>query len=162
MGLISFYFFSLVAVVSAILVLSFRNTLSSGIALVVTLASIACLFAQLGAHFLAAMQVLVYAGAIMVLFVFVIMMLNLGQKELMKIKIGFGSVLGILFGSYLGILLITRLGFLSHSFGRLETADYGSVREVGRLLFTQYLIPFEVASLLLVVAVVGAVVLAKR
>ena len=166
MQLISFYIFAVVSVVSAILVISFRNTLSSAIALVVTLFGVACLFVLLGAHFLAAMQILVYAGAVMVLFVFVIMLLNLGRKELIKIKMSFSSVIGILAGGYLATLLVLRLGYLSSPFKPLvkplEISDYGTVKAVGGLLFGDYLIPFELTSILLLVAVVGVVVLGKR
>lgn len=161
MELIFFYSFAGLSFISAILVISFRNTLSSALALVVSLFGVACLFALLGAHFLAAIQILVYAGAIMVLFVFVIMLLNLGRGELRKIKMTFASAVGILFGGYLGVLLVMRLGFL-RVLSPLADPDYGTVRGVGRLLFTDYLVPFEVASILLLVAIAGAVVLAKK
>ena len=112
MELIFFYVFAVVAVVSAILVVSFRNTLSCAIALVASFFAIACLYALLQAHFLAAMQVLVYAGAIMVLFIFVIMLLNLGREELLKIRMSFAGVVGILLGAYLAsiLLLIAIIG----------------------------------------------------
>lgn len=162
MDLIFFYFFAGLSLVSGLLVISFRNTLSSAISLVVCLFGIACLFALLNAHFLAAMQVLVYAGAIMVLFVFVIMLLDLGRKDLLKIKMTFASVVGILFGAYLGVFLVLRLGNFSEPFPLSLSDDYGTVRGVARLLFTDYLIPFEAVSILLLVAIVGAVVLAKK
>jgi NADH-quinone oxidoreductase subunit J len=162
MELIFFYIFAGISVVSAILVISFRNTLSSAFSLVMALFGVACLFALLGAHFLAAMQILVYAGAVMVLFVFVIMLLNLGREELLKVKMSFPAVVGILFGGYLATLLVLRLGYLSEPFKTMEANDYGTVRSVGRLLFTDYLIPFELTSILLLVAIVGAVVLAKK
>lgn len=163
MELIFFYLFAGVSVISSILVISFRNTLSSAVSLVLSLFGVACLFALLGAHFLAAMQILIYAGAVMVLFVFVIMLLNLGREELLKIKMSFPTVVGILFGGYLATLLVLRLGYLSEPFRPLEAVqDYGTVRGVGRLLFTDYLIPFELTSILLLVAIVGAVVLAKK
>lgn len=161
MELFFFYLFSVLAVLSAFGIVAFRNTLSSAFSLIVTLFAVACLFALLGAHFLAAMQVLVYAGAIMVLFVFIIMLLDLGKGTLLKIKLTFPAVVGVLFGSYLGVLLVLRLGYLSLPFPPLP-GHFGTVREVGRLLFTDYLISFEVTSILLLVAIVGAVVLAKK
>jgi NADH-quinone oxidoreductase subunit J len=161
MELIFFYIFAAISVVSAVLVISFRNTLSSAMALVVTLFGVACLFAMLGAHFLAAMQVLVYAGAVMVLFVFVIMLLNLGKRELLKIKMSFSSVIGILLGGYLASLLSFRLGLFKGAFPVLESPDYGTVAGVGRLLFGDYLVPFELTSILLLIAIIGAVALAK-
>jgi len=163
MELIFFYLFAGVSVISSILVISFRNTLSSAVSLVLALFGVACLFALLGAHFLAAMQILIYAGAVMVLFVFVIMLLNLGREELLRIKMSFSAVVGILFGGYLATLLVLRLGYLSEPFRPLEAVqDYGTVRGVGKLLFTDYLVPFELTSILLLVAIVGAVVLAKK
>jgi NADH-quinone oxidoreductase subunit J len=162
MELIFFYLFAGLSVLAALLVISFRNTLSSAFSLVVALFGVACLFALLGAHFLAAMQVLVYAGAVMVLFVFVIMLLNLGREELLKVKMSFPAVIGILAGGYLAALLVLRLGYLSEPLGPTAPADYGTVKGVGRLLFTDYLVPFELTSILLLVAIVGAVVLAKK
>lgn len=162
MQLIFFSIFAVLSVVSAILVISFRNTLSSALSLVVTLFGVACLFALLGAHFLAAMQVLVYAGAVMVLFIFVIMLLNLGREEFLKIKMSFSSVVGILLGGYLGALLVLRLSSLSHPLKEAEARDYGTIRSVGTLLFTDYLVPFELTSVLLLVAILGAVVFGKR
>ncbi len=162
MELFAFYGFAGLAVLCAILVISFRNTLSSAMALVATLFAVACLFAMLGAHFLAAMQVLVYAGAVMVLFAFVIMLLDLGRDTLLKLKMTFPSVIGILLGGYLATLLVLRLGYLSEPFREITAPDYGTVAGVGRLLFSDNLIPFELTSFLLLVAIVGAVVIAKR
>ncbi len=158
-----FYFFSGITIVSAVLVLSFRNTLSSAMALIATLFGMACLFALLGAHFLAAMQILVYAGAIMVLFVFIIMLLDLGQDQLKKIKMTFASVVGIALGGYLVSLLIFRLKNLEYPFKELVGGEsYGSIKSVGQFLFTETLIPFELTSILLLVAIVGVVVLSKK
>lgn len=170
MELIFFYIFAILSVVSALLVISFRNTLSCAIALVVTLFGVACLFALLGAHFLAAMQVLVYAGAVMVLFIFVIMLLNLGREQLLKIHMSFLGVVGIVCGTYLGVLLALRLGTLSKPFPAQalpeltasQVSDYGTVRGVGQLLFGDYLIPFELTSILLLVAIVGAITLSYK
>lgn len=162
MQLAFFYFFAGLSVISAILVITFRNTLSAAFALVLSFFGVACLFVMLEAHFLAAMQVLVYAGAVMVLFVFVIMLLSLGREELLKVKMSFSGVIGILLGGYLSTFLVLRLGSLSDPMPALTSNDYGAVKAVGRILFSDYLIPFEVTSLLLLVAVVGAVVLAKK
>ena len=164
MELVFFYIFASVAVLSAIFVISFRNTLSSAISLVVSLFGVACLFGLLGAHFLAAMQVLVYAGAVMVLFIFVIMLLNLGREDFLKIRFTFSSVVGVLVGAYLASLFVFRLGSLAQVFPPLSelSQDYGTVRGVGQILFSNYLVPFELTSLLLLVAIIGAVVLAKK
>jgi NADH-quinone oxidoreductase subunit J len=161
MSLVFFYVFAILTVLSAIAVIAFRNTLSSAFALVLTLFGVACLYALLEAHFLAAMQVLVYAGAVMVLFLFVIMLMNLGREEILKIKMSFAGVVGILIGGYLATILVLRLGYLSEPFGPSATA-FGTIKDVGRLMFSQYLVPFELASFLLLIAIVGVVVLARR
>ncbi|MBI4197038.1 MAG: NADH-quinone oxidoreductase subunit J [Deltaproteobacteria bacterium] len=162
MELILFYLFAGLSVLSAIFVIAFRNTLSSACALILTLFGIACLFVLLGAHFLAVLQILVYAGAVMVLFVFIIMLLNLGHEELLRLKLSYSSVLGILFASYFGFLLILKIGMISKPFSPFLSKDYGSVQEVGRLLFSKFLVPFEAISLLLLIAMIGAVVLGRK
>ncbi len=168
MDLIFFYLFAGLAVLAALLVISLRNTLSAAMSLVVVFFSIAALYAMLNAPFLAVMQILIYAGAIMVLFLFVVMLLNLGREELLKIKMSFAGVVGILTGGYLAALLVLRLGYLSFPFkeaGPLNSGnfgDYGGVKAVGMALFTDFLIPFEVTSILLLVAMIGAVVLTRR
>lgn len=161
MELIFFYAFAVVAVVSALLVISFRNTLSSAMALVASFFGVACLYALLQAHFLAAMQVLVYAGAVMVLFIFVIMLLNLGREDFWKIRMSFAGVVGILLGAYLTSIFILRLGYLSTPFEPAQEG-YGTLRDVGRLLFSNYLVPFEITSILLLIAIIGAVVLTRK
>ncbi|HSA60125.1 MAG TPA: NADH-quinone oxidoreductase subunit J [bacterium] len=161
MSLVFFYVFAILTVLSAIAVIAFRNTLSSAFALVLTLFGVACLYALLEAHFLAAMQVLVYAGAVMVLFLFVIMLMNLGREEILKIKMSFAGVVGILIGGYLATILVLRLGTLSDPFGPSGIA-FGTIKDVGRLMFSEYLVPFELASFLLLIAIVGVVVLARR
>ncbi|HEX5037936.1 MAG TPA: NADH-quinone oxidoreductase subunit J [bacterium] len=160
MSLVFFYVFAILTVASALCVIAFRNTLSCAFALVSTFFGVACLYAMLEAHFLAAMQVLVYAGAIMVLFLFVIMLMNLGREEILKIKMSFVGVLGILIGGYLATILLLRLSGLTSGFPQL--ANFGGIREVGRAMFTDFLVPFEITSFLLLIAVVGVVVLARR
>lgn len=156
-----FYFFSALTLISAILVITLRNTLSSALGLVATLFGMACLFVLLHATFVAALQVLVYAGAVMVLFIFVIMMMDLDRKTLLKVKYSFIGLVGSLFAMYLAAILVIRLGSLRGEDPGIA-ADYGSLPQVGRLLFTDYLVPFEVTSLLLLVAIVGAVMLTKK
>lgn len=161
MELIFFYIFAVVAVVGSVFVISFRNTLSSAFALVVTFFGIACLYALLEAHFLAAMQVLVYAGAVMVLFTFVIMLMNLGREEILKVKMTFPGVIGILMGGYLAVILVLRLGYLSFPLPASITG-YGDLKDIGKLMFSSYLVPFELTSIILLVGVVGVVVLARK
>jgi len=161
----AFIIFGLAAIVSAIMVISFRNPMASAIALIVTLCSIAGLFAIMGATFVAALQVIVYAGAIMVLFLFVIMLLNLKRDEFgpdkRKIQKTLAIILGVLLVVEVGIFIQAGLG----DFGPSPAGDKGSftsTAELSSLLFTKYLFAFEVTSLLLLVAIVGAVILAKK
>ncbi len=162
-----FFAFGALAVLSGLMVIVSKNPVHSALYLIVTLFCIAGLFVLLNAHFLAAIQIMVYAGAIMVLFLFVIMLLNLkaltGEFEkLITLK-----VMGIAASSFF-LAEIFYLIFKGSSTGisGSTTADViareGNTALVGKLLFTNYLLPFEVTSILLLVAIVGAVILAKR
>jgi NADH-quinone oxidoreductase subunit J len=145
-----------------------RNPVHSALMLVMTLFGVAVLFVDEGAHFLAAVQVIVYAGAIVVLFLFVIMLLGVDREEMLESEplkgqrslavivglIGFGEIL----------LLLRRSGWAT---GNLSTAGSAggpgtNVEKLARAIFTRYLLPFEITSALLVIAVIGAVVLARR
>jgi NADH-quinone oxidoreductase subunit J len=164
-----FWIFGVIAVVSALLCISRRNPVSSALWLVVTLFALAAMFVLLDAQFIAALQVLVYAGAIMVLFLFVIMLLNLGRPGPTDIK----GPAGLAIGAVLAGLLLFQLRVLANArppdaiqlpAGTIADlqAHQGMVAAVAGPLFEAYLIPFEIASLLLLAAIVGAVVLAKR
>lgn len=156
-----FWLFAVISVVSGILVVSAKNPVTSALSLVSTLGAVAGLFVLLDAHFIATVQILVYAGAIMVLFVFVIMLLNhpvdiFDKKDDASLKIT-----GILLATSGGGMLSWR--FLSHNYEtKLIQDTYGTIEQVGINLFQNYLIPFEAISLLLTAAVVGAVIIAKR
>lgn len=128
--------------------------------LVLTIASLAGLFVLLHAFFLAAVQVLVYAGAVMVLFLFVIMLLDLKAEERQRIKIS-SLVAGVL---ATGTLLFVFFQTLRRSNPAPAAAPIleGSTRELGNLLFTRYLLPFEILSVLLLVAIVGVILLSKK
>ena len=137
-----------------------RNPVTSAMFLVLAIASLAGLFVLLRAFFLAAVQVLVYAGAVMVLFLFVIMLLDLKAEERRKIK-SFGIVAGLVsVGAILAIffksLSSSRLG------GGQSPALQGDTISLGKLLFTAYALPFEIVSVLLLVAMVGVVLLSKK
>lgn len=210
-----FVFFFILAfglIVSALLVLGFRNPVYSAISLVSTFLSMAGLYALLGATFLAVIQVMVYAGAIMVLFVFVIMLLNLGDNELGKPKFTFSKALAVGVGVFLvgamatAFATIGQPGEAQSNFpglsrladvpdraevslangGEVFDADtgqpvavtaverataqkrvalwsaFGSIESVGILLYTKWLLVFEVTGLLLLGAVVGAIMIAKK
>jgi NADH-quinone oxidoreductase subunit J len=159
-----FALFAALALVSAIVVVSHRNPVYSVLSLVVTLVSLAALFVLLGAPFLAALQVLVYTGAILVLFLFVIMLLNVGREEASREGSGrlqkIGAVLAtLLFGGLLGSLLWGR--FVGFSLAPL-TEETVAVRPLAAALMSRYLLPFEMTGLLLLAAVVAATVLAQR
>src|SRR6266545_117767 len=153
---------------SALLCITRRNPVASALWLVVTLFALAALFVLLDAQFIAVLQVLVYAGAIMVLFLFVIMLLNLGRPGPTDIK---GPV-GLLIAAVLAGTLLFQLRVVSQATlpdairlppGTMAAMQQqGMVAAVATPLFDAYLVPFEIASVLLLAAIVGAVVLAKR
>ena len=160
---ILFMVFALIAVVSAINVVVQTHPISSAISLVGVMGSLAILYLLLGAEFIAAAQVIVYAGAVMVLFVFVIMLLNAGTED----KGGRSFIV-----SLLGVpLLVGLLGLTAYFVQRIYPARElvhfggftgGSAQDVGHALFTTYLLPFEVTSVLILIAIIGAVVLARK
>lgn len=164
-----FYLFAGVAVGSAFGVVIARSPVGSLLFMVTTLAALAGTFVLLEAHFLAAIQILVYAGAIMVLFLFVIMLLNLGHDYRRDLKGGLFAILS--FGAIGGIggLLAQRLtdeAVLSAGAGArtIDAAvrEYGAVGAIAQPLYTTYVVPFEITGILLLVAIVGAIALAKR
>jgi NADH-quinone oxidoreductase subunit J len=158
---------AVVTVIMAILVIVQRNPVASAIYLIITLFSLAGVYLLLNAQFIAIIQVLVYAGAIMVLFLFVIMLLNLEKEKRLITRHRLQKVLGV----FLGIVLLAQVGMIFHSvlleggkgkFPPEKVAALGNTQVVARLLFTDYLLPFEITSVLLLVAIIGAIVLAKR
>lgn len=159
--LVLFYVLSALVLTSGIAVVAFRNPIHSALSLVVNLLSVAALFAMLDAHFLAVVQVIVYAGAIMVLFLFVIMLLNLKVEATKR----YGTMLLVTAGvagvSFLGALAALFQGTFA-SVPEGTTAVVGGVAEIGRVLYTRYVFTFEAASLLIIAAIVGAVMIAKR
>jgi NADH-quinone oxidoreductase subunit J len=164
MELAIFILTSLVAIVAALLVILQRNPIASVMYLVTTFVAQAILFIQLRAAFIAILQVIVYAGAIMVLFLFVIMLLNLRREDFGKdIKLRF-KPLAIAFAMVLLIetLVVINASLVPAQPGADLSATFGSVQGVGKELFTTYLYPFELTSVLLIVAILGAVVMAKK
>lgn len=159
---LAFYFFGSAAVVTALLMVTRRNPISSALWLVACFFAFAALFILLSAHFIGAIQILLYAGAIMVLFIFVIMLLNLGAEELKSRMLRFPVLLGAVACAYFLFLISFSLVRESgNSFGEIPP-DFGYTSFVGRLLFTRYAVPFEMTSVLLLVAIVGSVVMGKR
>ncbi len=162
-----FIILSVITTITAIMVIAQRNPVASAIYLIVTFFSLAGIYLLLGAQFVAIIQVLVYAGAIMVLFLFVIMLLNLEKEKKLVARHRLLRVLGV----FLGIILLGQIGMIFASvlpkgpkgtFPIEKVATLGNTEVIARLLFTDYLLPFEITSVLLLVAIVGAIVLAKK
>ena len=161
--LIIFWAFAGLAVLSGLACITRRSPVASALWLVVTLFAVAALFVLLDAQFIAVLQVLVYAGAIMVLFLFVIMLLNLGRAGPTDLKGPLGRGVGVfLAGLLLMQLLVLRQAGLAPGGPVRPPLEQGMIPSVARPLFTVYLVPFEITSILLLAAIVGAVVLAKR
>jgi NADH-quinone oxidoreductase subunit J len=163
MGAALFLVVAVLTVIAALTVVLHPNPVKSALALVVTLFLLAVVFVLLEAHMIAALQIIVYAGAIMVLFLFVIMLLNLQQEDPERGRRHYPlRALAWL----AGIVLAGELAFLTRGpvvgTSGAVPAGYGGAKAVARALYTDFLLPFELTSILLLVAVVGAVVLAQR
>ncbi len=174
---IVFYFFATLAVISALLVVTRRNVVQSAIFLITALLATAGIFLQLHAEFLFIVQVILYAGGIMVLFVFVIMLINL-DVSIHQVQFNRQWWLGLLLALVLGaqLILAVALGRSGLPLGAVALGRSGlplgepapatalepSTQLVGRVLFNEYMLPFEIASILLLVAMIGAVVMAKK
>jgi NADH-quinone oxidoreductase subunit J len=161
-----FYFFSLVLVGSAVMVVTVRNPVKAALYLVLSFFSAACLWITLEAEFLAITLVLVYVGAVMVLFLFVVMMLDI---DLVKMREGFTRYLPL--GALVAFLMVAELAFVlgSGSFSldrvprpRGHDPDYSNTRELGNLLYTDHVYAFEIAAIILLVAIVAAISLTLR
>jgi NADH-quinone oxidoreductase subunit J len=159
---ILFYVFALIALVSAMAVLIARNPVHSALFLVVTLFAVAGLYFLLHAELLALVQILTYAGAILVLFIFIIMLLNLSPGELTEKEV---RPVGKILLTLVAVVAFVTLAFFAY-LPRLPweapPEAFGSVTQVGTELFSTYVIPFEIAGVLLTVALIGAVLLAKK
>lgn len=159
-----FWAFAFSTVLGATVVVAAKSPMHCAMALVATFFFLAGIYVLLWAHTIAVLQVLVYAGAIMVLFLFVIMPLSVAEARLPPIALSFSKVVGAAASAGLLALLslaIARTGPVNASFGATEQAAFGTIRTLGRLIYTEYLLPLEAVSLLLLVAIVGAVVVAK-
>jgi NADH-quinone oxidoreductase subunit J len=163
MDAILFLIFAAIAVGCAVNLVLQTHPISSALSLIGVMGSLAALYLLLGGEFIAAAQLIVYAGAIMVLFVFVIMLLNAGTERKTKPR---------LWARFMGVpLLVMLLGIVGYIIQRVlplgEGVVFGAFRQgtaldIGRKLFTAYLLPFEVTSVLILIAILGAIVLARR
>ena len=165
MELIVFSILSLLCVVSAANILLQRHPIHSALSLVLTFVGLAGIYIQMHAEFIAVMQIVVYTGAIMVLFVFVIMLLNAKAEERIPDRLTSLKYLGIpLVVLLVGMVGLKVFGFLSEEGVQISIPVNvaGNTQAIGKLLYTQYALPFEVTSILLLVAIVGAIVMAKK
>ncbi|MBI4444392.1 MAG: NADH-quinone oxidoreductase subunit J [Acidobacteria bacterium] len=156
-----FYFFAGVSVIAALTVV-FQSTAIYGVlSLIVCFGAMAVLFFQLGAHFLAAIQVIVYAGAIMVLFLFVTMLLDPESERFPSNRLVKTTILALPVAAFLALLLLQAL---AESWPTLDVGQEqtGRIETIAAYLFRDYLLPFEITSILVLAAIVGAVVLVKR
>jgi NADH-quinone oxidoreductase subunit J len=156
-----FLLLAVLTVASALVIVIHRNPIYSALGLVSTLFLMAVLFVGLEAHMVAVLQIIVYAGAIVVLFLFVIMLLNLQveERETVSRPLISAAVVG---GLALGLLVLVGIGLTPLAPPVPVQPGYGGTQSLGERLFTAYLLPFELTSVLLLVAIVGAVVVGKR
>ena len=163
MDLIFFLVFGGIAVVSAISVVLQRHPIASALSLVGVMGSLAVLYLQLGGEFISMAQIIVYAGAVMVLFIFVIMLLNAGSES-RRGKSWMAQLLGLpaLLAFIVMIGFFVQRGFGNAGFVKFGAFTGGTAQAVGLALFTDYLLPFEVTSVLILIAIIGAIVLARK
>lgn len=157
-----FFVLAFIAVLGALSLILQRHPIHSALSLIVVMIALAGLYLLMGAEFVAAVQIIVYGGAIMVLFVFVIMLLNAGVEE----RTNFSKLAGIA-----GVpLTVALLGFLAAAIARshgpaqtsLQSGTLASTKEISTMLFREFVYPFELTSFLILVAILGAIVLAQR
>ena len=165
---ITFYVFSLVAVLSALMVISARNPVHSVLFLILSFVNASGLFVLLGAEFLAMILIVVYVGAVAVLFLFVVMMLDI---NFVKLREGFLQYLP--FGALLGIVLVIELGilFITETISNESLVDYNKIplfsekentKQIGELLYTKYFFLFQISGIILLVAMIGSITLTLR
>lgn len=155
---------AILAIASALVTILSKHPIRSAMGLVFHFFMLAGLYLTLSAQFIAALQVLVYAGAIMVLVIFVIMLLNLGDEESLKYRINPRQVIGVALGAAL-LVMLGAIYATNMSVGGYDTAiaaDIGTAESLGQELYTNYILPVEAIGILLTAAIVGAIVLAKR
>ncbi len=169
MEIYAFYAIAAMVLCSAVLMVTSRHLVHSVVYMVITFVAIGALFILLQAEFVAAVQILVYVGGIVVLFLFVIMLVNVSdtyQVEFLHRQWLPAAVLSMLLAAQIGLLLWSNAGDLaadpSAAGSILRAVDNGNTETIGMSLYTQYLLPFEVASVLLLVAMIGAIYLSRK
>ncbi len=163
MSQVFFGYFAAIIMVTSVLVVALRNPIYSALSLLIMFFHVAGLYVTLHAEFLAAVQVIVYAGAILVLYLFVVMLLNVKREERYHAQLPIAG--------FLGVTLLTEIVLLAVRYRTVEApsapgaeaaASAGNTETIGEVLYSTYLFPFEVASLILLVAMIGAIILAKK
>lgn len=157
-----FYIFSSFTVLMVVLMILQKNPISSALCLIASFFGLAALYAMLDAHFVAVLQILVYAGAIMVLFIFVIMLLNLKKEDLTFERVQAPQILGVLLGGGLLTFMVFKITSIPTVKFVKASNGFGTAESVGKLMFSEYAVPFEVIGLLLLVGIVGAVLLGRK
>lgn len=160
---IFFFYFAAVIAGTSVLVVALRNPVYSALALLIMFFHVAGLYVTLHAEFLAAVQIVVYAGAILVLYLFVVMLLSIRSEERYHNQLPVAGLLGVTLCTEVLLLLIQSRTAPSTPGGSAEAAaETGNTEMIGEALYSTYLFPFEVASLILLVAMIGAIILAKK
>lgn len=162
METILFYTMAGLAVLSALATITRRGTLMSALWLVACLVAVAGIFALLNAPFLAALQLLISAGAVMVLFLFVVMLVDLGREGRRERMISFGRILGAMASGYLALILALAIWKPPFLTAPASGPAYETPLTLAQILFSRYAAPFELAGVMLLVAAVAAIVLAKK
>ncbi len=160
-----FYLFAAGTLAGALGVVGLRNPVNGALSLVTSFFCLAGIYILLNAHFMAVLQIMVYAGAIMVLFLFVLMLLNLGDDEIGKARISLTQLMGV--GTAAGVAVVLMGAFSAARNGTVQASSalesgFGSIETVGRVLLSRYVLPFELVAVLLLAGIVGSVVVAKR
>jgi NADH-quinone oxidoreductase subunit J len=163
---IVFYFFSAIAVMSAVSVVTARNPVHAALSLVLTFFSCAFIWMMLEAEFLAITLVLVYVGAVMVLFLFVVMMLDINIARLREgfikfLPVGIGLAL-VMFGMLYSVMSGDQFSAESMAAPLAKTAEYSNTQELGKVMYTDYVFAFEIAAVILLVAIIAAIALTMR
>lgn len=167
MDILLFYFFACATLAGSIAVVASRNPVASIVSLVLTLFTTSVLYIMLSAQFVAIVQILVYAGAIMVLFMFTVMFLNLRDESLnfdaQNVPIKVSSAVALLFIIAMIVQNVVFGGSEPAAFANTDAASkYGTIQSVGKSIFTEYILPFELTSVLILIAIIGIIVLSKR
>lgn len=160
-SVVLFFVFAALAVAAALALILLREPIHSALALIVVMVSLAALYLLQGAEFIAAVQVIVYAGAIMVLFVMVIMLLNAGEEERTN-RSRMARWVGVPLGCLLTVELAYRVAQATSGRSVPDAAQAIPTRALSTLLFREFVFPFELTSILILIAILGAIVLARR